>query len=75
METEEYELITMAEAAVLLGLKHGRNASIYSQRGLFRTVKRGPLLFTTRAWINEYLATRGVPGQRRTPYPPYQRKA
>lgn len=55
-------LITLSEAAEISGLAHNTLKAQYRRQRL-QAVKRGPLLWTTRAWLQEYLDSRQAPGQ------------
>lgn len=56
------EPITLAEAAEICGLaRNTLKAQVQKQR--LQAVKRGRDLWTTRAWLQQYLDSRQSPGQ------------
>lgn len=63
MSEDPDELLTLNDAAPLLGLKNGNNVRSYIRRGLLKAEKFGPIWTTTRADINAYLAMKKGSGK------------
>lgn len=64
------ELITLADAAPLMGVKDGRSVCQYIRRGLLKATKFGPMWLTTRRQINAYLAMKKGSGKQYHPRKP-----
>jgi hypothetical protein len=53
----ENDYITLSQAAELAGYKSVRPLQLAAQQGRLKTIKLGPRVqFTTRAWLDQYLA-------------------